>query len=453
MGRVVGAAARDGRDARRAGTARRSCRSRITGRPRSPRSATQTPVPSAQVKSAILLAGLAADGETAVSEAVATRDHTERMLRARGVAVDETTEADGAHTVARRRARRGRRHRRDRSRPTRRAPRSGWSPARSTPTPSCGSGGEHEPDAACHHRHPAAHGRGHRGDDRSRVGRGGRRDPSPTSWSVPARSGASTSRPPTWPARSTRSRSCVWPPRSRRGRRGSVGAGELRHKESDRIAGHRGRPRALGARVRVEGDDIEIQGGRRLRGAVTETHDDHRLAMTFSVAGLIAEGETTVLRPGSAAISYPGFFANSKGCEHDEARRPHRPPGGAFAVRRDAAGGLRPCRHRRAYELWDRPPIALADAIAELRTDDFLGANVTIPHKERVVPQVDRLTEEAHATGAVNTLTKEGRKLVGHNTDVPGSRSPSTRSSAARRCRARRWCWAPAAARGPSSTA
>jgi shikimate dehydrogenase len=72
------------------------------------------------------------------------------------------------------------------------------------------------------------------------------------------------------------------------------------------------------------------------------------------------------------------------------------------------------------YELWDRTPLTLADAIAELRTDEFLGANVTIPHKERVVPQVDRLTEEAHATGAVNTLTKEGRKLVGHNTDVPG---------------------------------
>jgi len=72
------------------------------------------------------------------------------------------------------------------------------------------------------------------------------------------------------------------------------------------------------------------------------------------------------------------------------------------------------------YELWDRAPIALAEAIAELRTDDFLGANVTIPHKERVVPHVDRSTDEAHATGAVNTLTKEGKKLVGHNTDVPG---------------------------------
>ena len=72
------------------------------------------------------------------------------------------------------------------------------------------------------------------------------------------------------------------------------------------------------------------------------------------------------------------------------------------------------------YELWDRAPIALAEAITELRGEDFLGANVTIPHKERVVPLVERLTEEAHAIGAVNTLTREGRKLVGHNTDVPG---------------------------------
>jgi shikimate dehydrogenase len=75
------------------------------------------------------------------------------------------------------------------------------------------------------------------------------------------------------------------------------------------------------------------------------------------------------------------------------------------------------------YELWDRPPIELADAVTELRGDDFLGANLTIPHKERVVPLVDRLTEEAHATGAVNTLTREGKRLVGHNTDVIGFRT------------------------------
>lgn len=72
------------------------------------------------------------------------------------------------------------------------------------------------------------------------------------------------------------------------------------------------------------------------------------------------------------------------------------------------------------YELLDRAPIALPGAIAELRGDDVLGANLTIPHKERAVPLVDRLTEEAQATGAVNTITREGQRLVGHNTDVAG---------------------------------
>jgi shikimate dehydrogenase len=72
------------------------------------------------------------------------------------------------------------------------------------------------------------------------------------------------------------------------------------------------------------------------------------------------------------------------------------------------------------YELWDRRQIDLADAIAELRGEEFLGANVTIPHKEHVVPLVDRLTEDAQATGAVNVISREGKKLIGHNTDVPG---------------------------------
>jgi shikimate dehydrogenase len=72
------------------------------------------------------------------------------------------------------------------------------------------------------------------------------------------------------------------------------------------------------------------------------------------------------------------------------------------------------------YEQWDRTTLQLADAVAEVRDDAFLGANITIPHKERVVPLIDRSTEDAIATGAINTLTREGRRLVGHNTDVPG---------------------------------
>ena len=99
------------------------------------------------------------------------------------------------------------------------------------------------------------------------------------------------------------------------------------------------------------------------------------------------------------------------------------------------------------------PRSTLADAVAELRGDDFLGANITIPHKERVVPLTDRQTEEAHATGAVNTITREGKKLVGHNTDVAGLQG---RARQARRppedAAHTRSCWAPAAARGRSST-
>jgi shikimate dehydrogenase len=75
------------------------------------------------------------------------------------------------------------------------------------------------------------------------------------------------------------------------------------------------------------------------------------------------------------------------------------------------------------YEPLDVPLINLPDTIEQLRGDEFLGANISFPHKERVVPMVDRLTEEALATGAVDTLTREGSRLIGHNTDVTGFRA------------------------------
>lgn len=70
------------------------------------------------------------------------------------------------------------------------------------------------------------------------------------------------------------------------------------------------------------------------------------------------------------------------------------------------------------YELLDRTPLQLAAAVDELRDEAYLGANVTIPHKERVAPLMDRVAEEAQATGAVNTVTRDGKRLIGHNTDV-----------------------------------
>ena len=67
---------------------------------------------------------------------------------------------------------------------------------------------------------------------------------------------------------------------------------------------------------------------------------------------------------------------------------------------------------------------------------------------------VDRLTEEAHATGAVNTITREGKRLVGHNTDVAGFKVALDKLvGQAEDAAPRPSCSAPAAAPGPSSTA
>ena len=74
------------------------------------------------------------------------------------------------------------------------------------------------------------------------------------------------------------------------------------------------------------------------------------------------------------------------------------------------------------YEPIDTPTVDLAEAIERLRGEEYLGANIGIPHKDRVGPLLDRLTEPAQATGAVDTIVRDGDQLVGHNTDVVGFR-------------------------------
>jgi shikimate dehydrogenase len=75
------------------------------------------------------------------------------------------------------------------------------------------------------------------------------------------------------------------------------------------------------------------------------------------------------------------------------------------------------------YEPLDVPLMTLGETIELLRGDEYLGANITVPYKERVVSMMDRLTDEAQQTGAVDTITREGSRLVGHNTDVNGFRA------------------------------
>src|SRR6478672_5886427 len=262
-----------------------------------------TTVPSAQVKSAILLAALRADGRTTVRESVATRDHTERMLRARGVSVETVADGpgggaaislEGGSTVL----------------------------AVSERVPGDVSAaafwlvaGAIHPDAELTLRGVGVNPTRRAVIDilasmgAAIVERADRAAPE----------GGEPTADIT--IRSSELRALDLDPRDVAAAIDEIpvlclaaaladgtthirGAGELRHKESDRIAGITAGLVALGARIDVDGDDLAIHGRAALRGASTDSLDDHRLAMTFAIAGLVADGETAIERPGSAAISY-----------------------------------------------------------------------------------------------------------------------------------------------------
>jgi 3-phosphoshikimate 1-carboxyvinyltransferase len=84
-------------------------------------------------------------------------------------------------------------------------------------------------------------------------------------------------------------------------------AGELRVKESDRIELIAANLRAMGAKVETAEDGLTIEGPTTLKGAKIETAGDHRIAMAFAIAGLIADGETMITNAESIKTSYPNF--------------------------------------------------------------------------------------------------------------------------------------------------
>jgi len=289
----------------------------VIGRPRLRAIDFETRVPSAQVKSAILLAGLRAEGRTTVREAVATRDHTERMLRSRGIEVRrEPATSSGGGPVAWTLEGGARLRPLDERVPADPSAATFWLVA-----------GAVHPDAQLTLRsvgvNPTRRAAidilvrmGARIEERA-VGAGS---------ALAAGEGNEIGEPlADLTVRSSELRAIDLGPRDvaaaideipilclaatqARGKTRIRGAGELRHKESDRIAGLASGLAALGARITVDGDDITIEGPSQLVGSPTQTLDDHRLAMTFAVAGLIASGSTSIDRAESAAVSYPSFF-------------------------------------------------------------------------------------------------------------------------------------------------
>jgi 3-phosphoshikimate 1-carboxyvinyltransferase len=90
-------------------------------------------------------------------------------------------------------------------------------------------------------------------------------------------------------------------------------AKELRVKESDRIAAVARNLRAMGAECKEREDGLRIPGNQKLHGAEIDSEGDHRIAMAFSVAALRAEGDSVIHGADAARISFPGFFQTLEG--------------------------------------------------------------------------------------------------------------------------------------------
>jgi 3-phosphoshikimate 1-carboxyvinyltransferase len=257
-----------------------------------------TDVPSAQVKSSVLLAGLHADGETRVTEAVQTRDHTERGLKVFGVDVHRdglTVSIQGGQRACAA----------DAVVPGDISSAAFWMVAAAAlpdsevivdevglnPTRTAiidvlrrmgasvdvtGTSGRHaEPIGGIVIRH---------------------RDLKATEI-APAEVPGVIDELPVLAALATHG-----------GALRVTGAEELRVKESDRITSLAEGLRRMGAEIETFHDGFHVHASQRLRGGEVDAHNDHRLAMAFAIAALGASGPTTIHDAGAAAVSYPEFF-------------------------------------------------------------------------------------------------------------------------------------------------
>jgi 3-phosphoshikimate 1-carboxyvinyltransferase len=251
--------------------------------------------PSAQVKSALLLAGIQADGVTRVVEPVRTRDHTERMLAAMAAPI----RVDG-NAVEVRRA--------DRLDPlSMRVPgdlssaafwivAAAFHPKAQVSLPEVGI---NPTRAGILRLLPVA---------RIKEGKQGG-EPTATLHAVSLRG----LKPWPWSDRLSAELIDELPvlavaATQLSGRTVISGARELRVKESDRIAAMAAGLSAMGATIEEREDGWAIEGPVRLRGAEVDSNGDHRVAMALAVAGLLAEGETQVAGAECVAVSYPGFW-------------------------------------------------------------------------------------------------------------------------------------------------
>ena len=255
-------------------------------------------VPSAQVKTAVLLAGLQAEGRTTVREATPSRDHTERLLPAFGVPVEREggrVSVEGGQALS---------------------PVSLDVPGDVSSAAFLVVAGLVLPDAFVHVEGVLLNpGRTAYLDVLREMGghveTGIREDGvEPVGW-IEVRSSrlaGTTIEPGRVPSLIDEMPALAVAGAFAEGDLAVSGAAELRVKESDRIAAIVEGLCALGADATAQPDGFTVRGGRPLRGAPVRAHGDHRIAMALAVAALAAEGETEILGAECAAVSFPGFY-------------------------------------------------------------------------------------------------------------------------------------------------
>jgi 3-phosphoshikimate 1-carboxyvinyltransferase len=260
----------------------------------------RSPVASAQVKSAVLLAGLQADGETTLEEPVQSRDHTERMLQAMGADLREEENALRLSPL-----------RQDLTPLNLRVPgdmsaAAFWLVA-----------GALHPDAEIHlsgvGMNPTRTGivtalRQMGADLEVQEERQAGGEPVADIVVRSSRLTGTTVEGEIVVSLIDEVPVLAVAAALARGRTVIRDIGELRVKESDRIAATAQELRKLGARIEEQPDALIIEGVPALSGAACDSRGDHRLAMALAVAGMVAEGETALSGAEAVSISYPNFW-------------------------------------------------------------------------------------------------------------------------------------------------
>lgn len=256
------------------------------------------PVPSAQVKSAILLAGLQTEGLTRVHEAVPTRDHTELALAAFGVSVEKSGDAIGIRGNQPLSAVSG-------AIPGDISSATFWAVAAAALP-----GSDLEiVDLGLNPSRTALF------DILERAGAEVTRQVDAVALGEPrgtVRVRARGLRPLVLTATEVPALIDELPALAALATAGGdlhvTGAAELRVKESDRISALAAGLRAMGGDIEEFSDGFHVRGARRLTGGRPDACHDHRLAMAFAIAGLAASGETVIGGAEAVDVSYPGFF-------------------------------------------------------------------------------------------------------------------------------------------------